>query len=199
MNTMKLGTVITAAALLLGASASSAFAATNVTVGPNNGAFSDTSVKVKNVKVKTVKQSNKAVVTNVVDSKANSGKNKTNFNTGGASGVVAGPATSSVNVTVGGNSNTATLPSDCECEDGDTNVTVRGNGAFSDNTVKVENSSWLTVLQSNVSYVFNAVSSTANSGNNSSSFNTGGDSGVVTSAATSGVTVTVNGSSNTVE
>jgi hypothetical protein len=197
MNTIKLGTIVAVSALLLGVSASSAFAATNVTVGPNNGAFSDNTVKVKNVNSKTVVQSNKSKVTNVVKSKANSGKNTSSFNTGGGSAVVAGPATSTVVVGVGGSSNTANLDSDCGCVGGNTNVTVAGNGAFSDNTVKVENKNWLTVVQSNVSSVFNAVSSSANSGNNSSSFNTGGDSGVVTSAATSDVTVVVEGSSNT--
>lgn len=198
MNTMKLTAAIAASALLLGASATSAFAGTDVTV-KKNGAFSDSYVKVQNVKSTTVAQSNKQNVKNVVNSKANSGKNNSSFNTGGTSAVVSGAATSTVNVTVGGNSNSATLPSDCGCEGNGTSVNVNRNGAFSDNTVKVENTSWLKVLQSNVSNVFNAVSSTSNSGNNSSSFNTGGDSGVMTSTATSGVSVTVNGSSNTVE
>jgi hypothetical protein len=196
MNTFKLGAVITASALLLGASASSAFAATNTTVG-GNGAFSDTYVKVSNTNKKVVVQSNKSKVTNVVSSKSNSGKNKVGFNTGGNSGVGTGPATSNVTVATGGNTNTANLNSDCECEGSDTTVTVAGNGAFSDNSVKVSNSSWLSVVQSNVSHVFNAVSSNSNSGNNSSSFNTGGTSTVGTGPATSNVTVIVEGSTNT--
>lgn len=197
MNKVKLGTAIFASALLLGASATSVFAVTNTTV-VDNGAFSDNKVKVKNVKVTTVAQSNKQKVANVVNSKANSGKNKSSFNTGGVSAVGSGPATSTVNVTVGGNANTANLDSDCDCVNGITNTTVGENGAFSDNTVKVTNANVLTVLQSNVSKVWNVVSSVANSGNNSSSFNTGDGSVVETSEASSTVNVTVNGSSNTV-
>lgn len=196
MNKIKLGTAIATSAIMLGAIVPSAFAATN-TVVVKNGAFSDTYVNVKNNSSKTVVQGNKQHVTNVVNSKANTGKNKASFNTGGSSGIVAGEAKSTVNVTVGGNSNTAALDPNCGCVNGDTNTVVKGNGAFSDNTVKVTNNSWLTVLQSNVSHVFNAVSSSANSGQNSTSFNTGGDSVVETEAATSNVTVTVNGSSNT--
>lgn len=196
MNTFKLGTVLTVSALLLGASASSAFAATNTTV-TRNGAFSDTYVKVKNTNAKTVVQTNKSKVTNVVTSKTNTGKNKSSFNTGGGSGIGTGPASSTVVVGVGGSSNTAALDADCGCVGGNTNTTVSGNGAFSDNTVKVTNSNWLTVLQSNVSHVMNVVTSNANTGNNSSSFNTGGDSVVETGEATSDVTVVVEGSSNT--
>ncbi len=197
MNKIKLVTAIATSAIVLGAMAPAALAATDVVVA-ENGAFAKTNVKVKNVKATTVAQSNKSHVTNVVKSHANSGKNKSNFNTGGNSGVGTGPATSNVNVKVGGNSNTANLNSDCGvCGGGETSVAVVGNGAFSHSGVEVSNSSWLTVVQSNVSNVFNAVTSSSNSGGNSSSFNTGGSSSIGTGTASSNVNVEVNGSSNT--
>ncbi|MBA3724074.1 MAG: hypothetical protein H0W89_04255 [Candidatus Levybacteria bacterium] len=196
MNKIKLVTAIATSAIVLGAMAPAAFAATDVVVA-ENGAFAKTNVKVKNVKATTVAQSNKSHVTNVVKSKTNSGKNTSSFNTGGTSGVGTGPATSLVDVKVGGSSNTANLNSDCGCVGGDTSVAVVGNGAFSHTGVQVSNSSWLTVMQSNVTSVLNAVTSSSNSGGNASSFNTGGSSAIGTGAATSDVNVEVHGSSNT--
>ncbi len=195
MNKLKLGTAIATSAILLGAMAPAAFAATDVVVG-NNGAFSKSKVQVKNVKVTTVAQTNKQNVKNVVNSKANTGGNKVSFNTGGTSSVSTSDSHSVANITVGGNTNTATVNSDCNCEAGAT-VGVTDNGAFSHNSVKVTNSNWFTALQTNVSNVFNSVNSSSNTGGNSSSFNTGGTSTVHSGTAITGTDITVNGSSNT--
>lgn len=199
MNKVKLTTAIATAALLAGAVAPAAFAATNTTVNATgNGAFSYTNVKVKTVKGTTVSQTNGSSVTNVVNSKANTGNNTSNFNTGGGSAIGTGNATSNVTVTVNGSSNTANVTSDCNCEGGNTTVNVSGNGAFSKTKVEVKNANWLTVLQTNITEVLNVVTGKANTGGNDSSFNTGSEGSVVgTSDATSNVNVTVGGSSNT--
>lgn len=196
MNKFKLPTAIATGALLLSAVAPAAFAANTTVNVSGNGAFSNTSVKVKNVAGTTVSQTNVSNVTTVVNSTANTGNNSSSFNTGGGSAVVTGNATSNVNVTTGGSSNTANVTPNCNCGS-NTTVNVSGNGAFSKNKVDVKNVSWVTVLQQNVTEVLNLVSGKAKTGGNDSNFNTGGGSGVGTGDATSNVTVTTNGSSNT--
>lgn len=194
MNKVQFATAIATAALLVGAAAP-AMAATDVNVS-GNGAFSGTKVKVSNTTSTKVKQGNYVSNTTVVNSTASTGGNSSNFNTGGVSAISTGPATSTVTVTNGGSSNTAVVSGDCGCIS-DTTVNVSGNGAFSHNVVKVNNSSWLGVFQKNVSEVLNVVNSKAKTGNNDSSFNTDGGSVVETGAATSNVTVTNEGSTNT--
>lgn len=189
----KFAIAFTAAALVMGASASSAFAATDVTVS-NNGAFSGSSVKVSNSNATYVGQSNSSVVVNTVTSSANSGGNKSNFNVGGVSYVSTGKATSNVGIVVGGSTNTATVET-CDCDE-DVTVDVKGNGAFSHNKVKVSNKNWFKSFQANVTNVFNGVNSKAKTGDNSSNFNVG-DSVVESGASNSTVVVEVEGSSNT--
>lgn len=181
------------AALVMGVAAPSAFAATNVTI-VDNGAFSDSSVRVKNNHKTVVSQSNDSTIVNRVNSRANSGGNRASFNTGGDSSVDTGNAVSNVGIVVGGSSNTANVEN-CDCDE-DVNVVVDDNGAFSDNRVRVSNNSFFGAWQANVSNIFNRVNSRANSGRNSSSFNTGGAS-VETGNTNSSVFVEVNGSSNT--
>jgi len=67
--------------------------------------------------------------------------------------------------------------------------TVSGNGAFSDNTVTVNNNSTTSVGQNNVANVSNSVSSNATTGGNSAGFNTGGNTTVNTGDATNLVNV----------
>lgn len=62
-------------------------------------------------------------------------------------------------------------------------ITVSGNGAFSDNDVDVSNNSNTTVSQNNDADVFNHVNSNASTGGNDASFNTGGDVSINTGNA----------------
>lgn len=191
----KIAVAVATAAIVLGAVAPAAFASTtNVTVS-GNGALSSTGVKVNNTTNTTVVQSNASNVVTVVNSTANTGGNHASFNTGGATVIGTGNATSNVNVTVGGSSNKATVPT--PAADNTTNVTVSGNGALSVNKVKVTNTNVLTVVQQNLSNIWTVLASSTKTGNNSSNFNTGGTTGIGTGDATSNVTVNVTGSSNT--
>ena len=72
----------------------------------------------------------------------------------------------------------------------DTNVTIGGNGAFTDNNVSVRDNSATTVLQSNTSSISNDVSSYNNTGGNESSYNTGGTNSISTGDASSNVSIT---------
>lgn len=84
----------------------------------------------------TVSQANNSVITTVVSSTANTGKNKAKKNTGGSNTIVTGNSNSTVNVTVSGSTNTANTTC-CNCGTGGTNISIVGNGAGSTNTVTV--------------------------------------------------------------
>ena len=193
--TKKFTVAVATAAIVLGAVAPAAFASTtNITVS-GNGALSNTGVKINNTTNTTVVQSNVSNVVTVVNSTANTGGNHASFNTGGSTVIATGNARSNVKVTVGGSSNSAVVPT--PATDNGTNVTVSDNGALSVNKVKVNNSNILTVVQQNWSNVWNVISSSTKTGNNSSNFNTGGITGIGSGNATSNVTVNVTGSTNT--
>ena len=83
-----------------------------------------------------IKQSNVTNTSVVVSSKSNTGNNKASKNTGGNNTITTGDASSSVNVSVGGSTNTATCVP-CPKPAGGTNVIISGNGAGSKNTVTI--------------------------------------------------------------
>jgi hypothetical protein len=68
-------------------------------------------------------------------------------------------------------------------------LTVTGNGAFSENEVKIETENTTKVSQENDAKVTNDISSNASTGGNSSSFNTGGQNKIVTGDAVTKVDV----------
>lgn len=83
-----------------------------------------------------VTQTNNSVVLTSITSKAKTGGNSANNNTGTGSAVVAtGNATNNVNVSVTGNTNSVSGTGCCCDGAAGTNVTISGNGAGSRNTV----------------------------------------------------------------
>jgi len=72
----------------------------------------------------------------------------------------------------------------------DTNLTVSGNGALSNNAVNVTNASNTVVNQTNNANITNNIHSDASTGGNSSNFNTGGNTTVKSGDANSTVNVT---------
>ena len=184
----KLTTGLAAGTAMATMFSSAAFAA-NVNVSGNM--LSKNNVVVVEANKTVVSQSNAQVVTNVVNSNANTGGNKSAFNMG-STGIVTGPASSTVtNTTIGGD-NTALVG--CGCPTTPTNVKVAGNMLSTTNVgvVKVNTTS---VGQSNVQSVTNVVNSQANTGKNNSLFNMGG-SVVGTGPAGSAVKNFVVGGSN---
>lgn len=177
----KLVSGIATGALLLGAFAPSAFAATTtVTISGNGNKSNNTAVVVNKAKTK-VTQVNLAAVVNLTGTVQNTGGNKANSNTGsGSVSVTSGNATSSVTntTTVGGNSATLTP---CGCDMGDSTVDVSGNGSKSNNSVVLVNKSSSKTTQVNGAFVLNGTFTVQNTGGNTANGNTGDGSVTVTS------------------
>lgn len=184
----KIASVVATGALLLSA-ASPAFAADSIEI-TGNGATSVNNANVNQTSTTQVSQSNNAVVTNNVVSNANSGGNSADFNTGGQTTIVAGPAKSATNVVTAVNGNSADItPCDCANGAGDS-VKISGNGATSFNNANLNKVNTAVLGQTNTAAVTNNVASNSNSGDNDASFNTGGATTIMTGAALSDTHVT---------
>lgn len=192
--TKRFTTAIATGAVLINALAPVALASTNVTV-TGNGALSNNAVNLSTNTTSSVNQTNTANVVNNVNSSANSGGNSSNFNTGGDSVIKTGNATTFTNVTTAANMNKADVANCGNCG-GATNVTVSGNGGFSENGVSVNKTNAAFVNQTNNANVLNDVNAKANSGKNDNSFNTGGDSVIKTGEASSVVLLDTKANAN---
>jgi hypothetical protein len=194
MNVSKIASGV-AGALALAMVLAPAVSANTIKI-KNNGANSKNTVKVTSSSLTAVGQVNLLAVGTLVGSGASTGGNKANNNTGpGVVKSTSGAADSTVNVTVAGPSNTATLPTPCPCDS--TDVTVSGNGEKSTNSVTVTQNQTALAFQGNAQLVFTGVYSDAATGGNSANGNTGGDVTQKSGDASSNVTVDVTGPSNT--
>ena len=146
---------------------------TKVTVS-GNGAFSDNTVGVSNNTIVALDQTNNARVTNNITANSDSGDNDANFNTGGDVTIGTGNASSTVLVKTDANLNSASIGGGAGTGNG-SSVTISGNGAFSDNTVRLRNSATVDLDQENTARVTNNVTADADTGNNDALFSTGGD------------------------
>lgn len=195
----KISMGLAAAALAATIFAPAAFAKTKVVVS-GNGAHSDTDVTLKNKNTSLVTQSNSTAVFTLVVNASNTGGNKIKNNVGDPGvdpSITSGDVKNKTNVTVNGNSNTATPPAPCGC-DTDTTVKVTGNGAYSDNDVKIVNSNSTTVSQSNKIIVGTAVVNLSNTGGNTINGNVGGDNTITSGNVKNTTTVNVDGGTNTI-
>jgi len=125
-------------------------------------------------------QNNTAVVTNKVDSYANTGDNNANRNTGGtglnAAGntkVITGDAYSKTNISTQANANVATVGGGSSSANAGTQALITGNGDSSRNTIRLSDNHELIVVQDNTAVVLNAVSNSATTGYNDANRNTG--------------------------
>lgn len=161
-----------------------------------NGKGSHNFVAGLSVKVKKVNQSNFTMGNTAVVSGANTGGNKSNGNTGGATTSTTGTATSKVDVSVTGGNNKATV-ADCGCQNNsDHNVVISGNGKNSTNVVMGADINWTEISQENGTVANTFVVSGANTGNNQTNGNTGSGTTTDTGNASSTVNVTVDGGNN---
>jgi hypothetical protein len=140
----QLFSVVAAGSLLVSVATPVLAADTNIQI-TGNGAGSNNYATVSQTNTNNVSQSNTANVTNNVTSNANTGNNSAGFNTGGDVTVKTGDATTKANVSNTLNSNAAQVAG-CNCE-GDTNVKVSGNGAYSDNLVTLKDTNANSVAQ----------------------------------------------------
>ncbi len=151
-----------------------------------NGTHSDNDVNL-DLKNKTwVDQKNDAVIHNDIDSKANSGKNNANDNTGGDVSVHTGKAEAWALVNNKANANVAHVGSSGR---GALELKILGNGSDSDNDIAANLSNEVTVRQDNYADIANDVDVKANSGKNNANDNTGGSSSIHTGDAKAGAAV----------
>ena len=185
--TKRITTALATGAILVNALAPMAFAETLTVSG--NGAFSNSAVNVSQNTASVVNQSNNANISNNVTSKASTGGNSSDFNTGGDTFIKTGNATTNTTLNTQANLNQASLTNCATCNGGATNVTVSGNGAYSDNGVGVNNTNSVFLNQANDANINNNVDAKASTGKNDTSYNTGGGSIVLTGNATTNTAI----------
>jgi hypothetical protein len=186
-NKTRFTTAIATGAVLVNALAPIALANTVDVTG--NGAFSDTNVNVSKSTDTVVNQTNNADISNKISSDASTGGNDANFNTGGSVTIKTGDAATSVALQNAANVNKASLTNCDGCNGGATDVTVTGNGAFSDNTVGATNTNSVFLDQTNNAKLDNYVNADSSTGKNDAKYNTGGDNVIVTGDADTVVSV----------
>lgn len=168
----KIATITASAALLLN-SALPVFATTELVISGNGD--SENTIKVEAEQQTGVSQTNEANIVNTISIKAETGENEAEDNTGGDVSIETGDVDVNSSITNTANSNTANVA--C-CSTGDTSVKIEGNGAGSDNYVKLEvndgEQDGAYISQMNDSHVVNSVSVKASTGENEAEDNTGG-------------------------
>lgn len=188
----RIASAIAASAVFVQLSAP-ALATTSIVIS-GNGSGSVNYGTVTETSTTTVTQGNTANVTNNVDADANTGENSANYNTGGGTVVSTGDAGTNVSVANNLNSNAAHV--DCCDNSGGTDVTINGNGSFSQNTVELTDTSTTKLDQDNRATVTNTVDSDTTTGENGAKLNTGGDVVVLTGKASTDVSVSTTANSN---
>lgn len=192
----KVVSAIATGTLVLNMFATSAFAATDIEIS-GNGSFSDNKAKINKSVNTTVVQSNSAYVSNNVSSKASTGGNQANDNTGGDVAIATGNATSRTDLTTKVNLNHAEV-NNCDCE-GDAEILISGNGSESDNKVKLNSQNNTSLFQDNTAKIKNNVDADAKTGHNDANRNTGGDVTVVTGNANTEVDILNKANANVAE
>lgn len=149
-----------------------------------NGYKSINDVGLSQTSANVLAQTNVAKVTNNVDSDAISGKNDAKYNTGGDTTIITGDAKAGVDVATHANTNVGLIGgAGAGAQNGGVSLWITGNGAFSDNDIKLALANANTIAQYNVADVLNNVDAYANSGKNDANGNTGGDVAILTGKA----------------
>jgi len=196
MNKVLAGTFL-GLALALTLSVSAALADNSATI-EGNGAGSDNMAIATSVVSQTVVQINNLDVQNNLTAVANSGGNEASGNTGGNTTIDTGNASSTVNVTTGGNVNTATVS--CPCATPNNDAMISGNGDGSINLAIAGSSQSQLVRQKNKQgKVSNNITQRSRTGRNRANGNTGGNVLVNTGTATANQTVTTDINHNTID
>jgi hypothetical protein len=170
-----------------------ASADTHIRVG-GNGYGSDNTVRADMNKDVTVFQSNDTDIRNDVSISNNTGHNSSSFNTGGDTTIRTGDAVSNVSIQNKAGFNAAHISGCGGCQD-DLDINVHGNGAFSDNNVRVSSDDSARIVQTNNTNINNDIDVHNNTGYNRASGNTGswkhndGDVKIVTGDAIGNVSV----------
>ena len=192
----KLSMALVLAAVVGLVSVSSAEAAVNIN---GNGRHSRNRVRLSERHEMLREQRNRAVVTNVVNTTSDTGKNDANDNTGkGDVTQKSGNASTTVGISTDVNYNTDEGDG-CGCPDDsfDPEVAIKNNGKGSINSVHMHHVSMHTQTQGNKAQITNVVNTNSDTGHNDANDNTGNGGVSNTSGnATTNVTVTNAGNSN---
>lgn len=144
-----------------------------------NGSGADNSININTTNTTEVKQENVANVENKIEVKADTGNNTADSNTGGDVDIKTGDINIKTDVVNVVNNSTATVDNNCNCNNG-TNITIKGNGSGSNNTVNHSPTNNNTILVNNYAAISNNTRGYANTGGNSASGNTGGNISIQT-------------------
>lgn len=131
-----------------------------------NGAFSDNNVQARTHNETNVEQTNDTDIDNDINVNSNTGNNTAGFNTGGDVRIHTGDANTNVTVNDTAGNNVLKLDGCDDCKE--TTITLSGNGAFSNNTVRYVDSNTVNVNQNNITNIENNINVNANTGNNGS-------------------------------
>ena len=151
-----------------------------------NGAFSDNYARVDNDSDVDIDQDNDADIDNDVDAYAKTGDNSADFNTGGDVTIDTGNASTHVGILNVANANYAVVSGG---NGNGSSIRILDNGAFSDNSVRLDNDSDVDIDQDNDADIDNDVDAYAKTGDNDAEFNTGGDVAIRTGDAETDVEI----------
>ena len=153
-----------------------------------NGAYSDNTVELENIRDISVYQTNVADVSNDVDAQASTGKNDANQNTGGEVLITTGDASTDVEVSTAANANWAQVGWGSS-DPSSLSARIIGNGAYSDSLIDLDNIVTTALVQTNTADISNDVDASAKTGYNDANQNTNGDVLILTGNAEASVEV----------
>lgn len=194
---IKLGAGVVSTAFLMTSFASSVFAQTDLTI-EGNGVGSTNTITVKEKCKTEITQISKTKVNLNVDAKNNTGGNTIDGTTGDGNVMIdTGKASTTVNLTVTGGENSATLP-DCCCDtDPALTATIAENGVDSTNEITHKKKNKMAVEQKSRTKVRAQIKARNKTGNNEILNTTGtGEVDIKTDDSSTSVTGTVTGGGN---
>jgi hypothetical protein len=150
----------------------------------NNGSLSTNQIDLDLINANSAFQTNMANIGNMVNTKANSGHNNANSNTGGDVQIMTGNAQSEVGITNKANVNIANLGIN-NSSDNNISAQISGNGASSYNNIDLDQSQLNSLVQDNYANIWNSVHTDVKSGFNHANSNTNGDVIIDTGSAVS--------------
>lgn len=170
-------------------------ASAKVTIKDNGWKSKNAVVKLE-AKVEKVKQRSNTNANTTVFVDSNTGWNEANHNTGGDTNTETGVSRVTTTVEVTGGTNENTGGEGCCCGEGDENLVIKDNGAFSHNGIFVGTFCADVVKQSNSTSSNTFVGVHSNTGGNEANGNTNGTTTTTTGNSTVTTTVTVTGGDN---
>lgn len=144
-----------------------------------NGAGTENTITHTNTNQTTITVLNNATIVNNISIKANTGKNRASFNTGGDTIIKTGDI-NVINEIINAPVNVSKVKVVEGSKELKSFLQIAGNGAFSENIIEGVNENITIINENNFANLFNNVEALMNTGKNDADFNTGGDTVIVT-------------------